>query len=78
MDAQMTISMNVQMEVVARKINQRGYTMDDSKDKALFCEAIALLKEIAESRGQFYSEEEHTDYFKRVEDVIKCADEILL
>lgn len=26
-------------------------------DKSLFCEAIALLKEIAESRGQFYSEE---------------------
>lgn len=49
--------------------------MDDIKDKALFCEAIALLKEIAESRGQFSSEEEHTDYFKRVEDVIKGAEE---
>ena len=36
--------------------------MDDIKSKALLCEAIALLKEIAESRGQFYSEEEQTDY----------------
>lgn len=44
-------------------------------DEALFCRAIALLKEIAESRGQFYSEEEYSDYFKRVEDVIKCAKE---
>lgn len=50
--------------------------MDDIRDKALFREAIALLKEIAESRGQFYSEEEHADYFKRVEDVIKDAEEI--
>lgn len=49
--------------------------MSDIRDKALFCEAIALLKEIAESRGQFYSEEEYTDYFKRVEDVIKRAEE---
>lgn len=49
--------------------------MDDIRDKALFCEAIALLKEIAESRGQFSSEEEHTDYFKRVENVIKGAEE---
>lgn len=46
------------------------------RGKALFCEAIALLKEIAESRGQFYSEEEHADYFKRVEDVIKGAEEM--
>ena len=46
------------------------------KSKALLCEAIALLKEIAESRGQFYSEEEQADYFKRVEDVIKGAEEI--
>lgn len=46
------------------------------KNKALLCEAIALLKEIAESRGQFYSEEEQADYFKRVEDVIKGAEEI--
>ena len=52
------------------------YTMDDIRGKALFCEAIALLKEIAESRGQFYSEEEHVDYFKRVEDVIKGAEEM--
>lgn len=52
------------------------YTMDDIRSKALFCEAIALLKEIAESRGQFYSEEEHADYFKRVEDVIKGAEEM--
>lgn len=50
--------------------------MDDIKCRALFCEAIVLLKEIAESRGQFYSEEEQTDYFKRVEDVIKGAEEI--
>ncbi len=50
--------------------------MDDARDKALFHEAIELLKEIAESRGQFYSEEEHADYFKRVEDVIKSAEEI--
>ena len=50
--------------------------MDDIKCRALFCEAIALLKEIVESRGQFYSEEEQTDYFKRVEDVIKGAEEI--
>lgn len=49
--------------------------MDDIKCKALLCEAIALLKEIAESRGQFYLEEEHTDYFKRVEDFIKGAEE---
>lgn len=28
--------------------------MDDIKCRALFCEAIVLLKEIAESRGQFY------------------------
>lgn len=49
--------------------------MDDIKSKALLCEAIVLLKEIAESRGQFYSEEEHTDYFKRVEDFIKGAEE---
>lgn len=49
--------------------------MDDIRSKALFCEAIALLKEIAESRGQFSSEEEHADYFKRVEDVIKGAEE---
>lgn len=52
--------------------------MDDIRDKALFCEAIALLKEILESRGQFYSEEEHTDYFRRVEDVIKGAEEMEL
>ena len=49
--------------------------MDDIKCRALFCEAIVLLKEIVESRGQFYSEEEQTDYFKRVEDVIKGAEE---
>ena len=49
--------------------------MDDIKCRALFCEAIVPLKEIAESRGQFYSEEEQTDYFKRVEDVIKGAEE---
>lgn len=49
--------------------------MDDIKCRALFCEAIVLLKEIAESRGQFYSEEEQTDYVKRVEDVIKGAEE---
>ena len=49
--------------------------MDDIKSKALLCEAIVLLKEIVESRGQFYSEEEQTDYFKRVEDVIKGAEE---
>lgn len=49
--------------------------MDDIKCKALLCEAIALLKEIVESRGQFYSEEEQADYFKRVEDVIKGAEE---
>ena len=49
--------------------------MDDTKCRALFCEAIALLKEIAESRGQFYSEEEQTDYFKRVEGLIKGAEE---
>ena len=29
--------------------------MDDTKCRALFCEAIALLKEIVESRGQFYN-----------------------
>ena len=52
------------------------YTMDDIRGKVLFCEAIALLKEIAESRGQFSSEEEHADYFKRVEDGIKGAEEI--
>lgn len=52
------------------------YTMDDVRGKALFCEAIALLKEILESRGQFYSEEEHADYFRRVEDIIKGAEEI--
>lgn len=52
------------------------YTMDDTKCRALLCEAIALLKEIVESRGQFYSEEEQTDYVKRVEDVIKGAEEI--
>lgn len=51
--------------------------MDDIKCRALFCEAIILLKEIAESRGQFYSEEEQTDYFKRVEDFIKGAEEEL-
>ena len=50
--------------------------MDDIKCRALLCEAIALLKEIAESRGQFYSEEEQTDYFKRVEDFIKGAEKI--
>lgn len=50
--------------------------MDDIRGKALFCEAIALLKEIAESRGQFYSEEEHADYFNRVDDVIKGAEEM--
>ena len=50
--------------------------LDGIKSKALLCEAIALLKEIAESRGQFYSEEEQADYFKRVEDVIKGAEEI--
>ena len=49
--------------------------MDDIKCKALLCEAIALLKEIVESRGQFYSEEEQADYFKRVEDVIKGTEE---
>ena len=49
--------------------------MDDIKCRALLCEAIVLLKEIAESRGQFYSEEEQIDYFKRVEDVIKGAEE---
>lgn len=49
--------------------------MDDTKCRALFCEAIALLKEIVESRGQFYSDEEQTDYIKRVEDVIKGAEE---
>ena len=49
--------------------------MDDIRCKALLCEAIALLKEIAESRGQFYSEEEQFDYFKRVEDVINGAEE---
>lgn len=49
--------------------------MDDIKCRALLCEAIALLKEVAESRGQFYSEEEYTDYFKRVEDFIKGAEE---
>lgn len=49
--------------------------MDDIKCRALFCEAIVLLKEIAESKGQFYSEEEQTDYFKRVEDFIKGAEE---
>lgn len=49
--------------------------MDDIKCRALFCEAIVLLKEIAESRGQVHSEEEQTDYFKRVEDVIKGAEE---
>lgn len=73
----MTIFMNAQMEVAVRKINQiREYTMDDIRSKALFCEAIALLKEIAESRGQFYSEEEHTDYFKRVEDILKKIEDI--
>ena len=50
--------------------------LDGIKSKALLCEAIALLKEIAGSRGQFYSEEEQADYFKRVEDVIKGAEEI--
>jgi hypothetical protein len=50
--------------------------MDDVRGKDLFCEAIALLKEIAESRGQFSSEEEHADYFKRVEYVIKGAEEM--
>ena len=50
--------------------------MDDIRSKALFHEAIALLKEIAESRGQFYSEEEHTDYFKRVEDILKKIEDI--
>lgn len=69
----MTIFMNAQMEVAAKKIKLE-YTMDDIKDKALFCEAIALLREIAESRGQFSSEEEHADYFKRVEDIIKSAE----
>lgn len=49
--------------------------MDDIKCRALFCEAITLLKEIAESRGQFYSEEEQTDYLKRVEDFIKGTEE---
>lgn len=49
--------------------------MDDTKCRALLCEAIALLKEIVESRGQFYSEEEQTDYLKRVEDVIKGSEE---
>lgn len=51
--------------------------MDDIKCRALFCEAITLLKEIAESRGQFYSEEEQTDYLKRVEDFIKGTEEEL-
>lgn len=50
--------------------------MDDVRGKDLFCEAIALLKEIAESRGQFYSEEEYADYFNRVEDVIKGTEEM--
>ena len=49
--------------------------MDDTKCRALFCEAIALLKEIVESRGQFYSDEEQTDYIKRVEDFIKGTEE---
>ena len=49
--------------------------MDDTKCRALFCEAIALLKEIVKSRGQFYSDEEQADYLKRVEDVIKGAEE---
>lgn len=75
MDVLMTIFMNAQMEVAAKKSNW-SYTMDDVKGKALFCEAIALLKEIAESRGQFYSEEEHADYFNRVDDVIKGAEEM--
>ena len=50
--------------------------MDDTRSRALLCEAIVLLKEIVESRGQFYSDEEQTDYVKRVEDVIKGAEEI--
>lgn len=39
-------------------------------------EAACAREEIAESRGQFYSEEEHADYFKRVEDVIKGTEEM--
>ena len=41
--------------------------MDDIKCRALFCEAIVLLKEIAESRGQFYSEEEQLNNMMKIE-----------